>query len=383
MAQDRFTEVTHESWFSRIGGAIKGVVVGILLVAVAFPLLFWNEGRSVKRYKTLKEGGGSVVSVGSERVDPANEGRLVHVTGRADTQATLTDAAFGVSSPAIKFRRSVEMYQWDEHAQSKTKEKLGGGTETVTTYTYSKTWSGRPIRSDGFKHPEGHQNPGTFPYESEVQTADHVTLGAFTLSPALVGKIGNFEALSVSAESAQPELPAKAKPYGGGFYLGADPASPQLGDVRVTFQVVRPGDVSVIAKQAGQTFAPFVAQAGGTIELLQAGVCTAEAMIQKAQQDNRVLTWLIRLGGFLVMLIGLNLVFKPLPVLASVLPFLGRVVAAGTGLVAFLLAAACSLCTIAVAWIAYRPILGALLLAAAVLLLVAFRKRLKPGAGAS
>ena len=380
MAQDSFTEVTGESWLSRIGGSVKGVVFGLLLVAAAFPLLFWNEGRSVKRYKTLKEGGGAVVSAASERVDAANEGRLVHVTGRAETQATLTDGAFGVAAPAIKLRRSVEMYQWEERSQSKTREKVGGGTETVKTYTYSKAWSGRPVRSDEFKQPSGHQNPGAFPYESEVQTADNVTLGAFTLSASLVGKIGTFEPLAVSAEALLPELQKKAKPHGGGFYLGADPASPQVGDVRVTFQVARPGDVSVIAKQTGQTFAPYAARAGGTLELLQPGVCTAAAMIEKAQQENRILTWLLRLGGFLLMLIGFNVFFKPLSVLASVLPLLGRLVAAGTGLVAFLLAAALSLATIAAAWIACRPLLGAALLAAAVLLAAAFRGKMKPRA---
>ena len=49
----RFQEVTHQSWFSRIGRAIKGVVVGLVMFAVSFPLLFWNEGRAVRRYKTL------------------------------------------------------------------------------------------------------------------------------------------------------------------------------------------------------------------------------------------------------------------------------------------------------------------------------------------
>ena len=68
MSQDSFTEVTNESWFGRIGGAIKGVLVGLVLVAVAFGLLFWNEGRSVKRYKTLQEGSGAVVSVKSDKV---------------------------------------------------------------------------------------------------------------------------------------------------------------------------------------------------------------------------------------------------------------------------------------------------------------------------
>ena len=31
MSADTFTEVTKKSWFSRIGGAIKGILAGILL----------------------------------------------------------------------------------------------------------------------------------------------------------------------------------------------------------------------------------------------------------------------------------------------------------------------------------------------------------------
>lgn len=47
MAPDVVTEVTKQSWFSRIGGSFKGVAFGALLVIAAIPLLFWNEGRAV------------------------------------------------------------------------------------------------------------------------------------------------------------------------------------------------------------------------------------------------------------------------------------------------------------------------------------------------
>ena len=40
------TEVSVESWGSRLGGAFKGILVGIILFILAFPLLFWNEGRA-------------------------------------------------------------------------------------------------------------------------------------------------------------------------------------------------------------------------------------------------------------------------------------------------------------------------------------------------
>ncbi len=56
MDNDSFTEVSSQGWFSRIGDSIKGILFGIFLFIAAFPLLWWNEGRSVERYNSLKEG---------------------------------------------------------------------------------------------------------------------------------------------------------------------------------------------------------------------------------------------------------------------------------------------------------------------------------------
>ena len=63
MAADTFRTVSSESWFSRLAGSIKSVLVGIVLFLVAFPLLIWNEGRAVQTAKSLREGASHVVSV--------------------------------------------------------------------------------------------------------------------------------------------------------------------------------------------------------------------------------------------------------------------------------------------------------------------------------
>lgn len=39
-----YTETTTQSWGSRLGDSLKGIIVGIILFIVSFPLLFWNEG---------------------------------------------------------------------------------------------------------------------------------------------------------------------------------------------------------------------------------------------------------------------------------------------------------------------------------------------------
>lgn len=378
MSQARVTEVTQQSWFSRIGGAIKGVLVGLVLFVLAFPLLFWNEGRAVTTYKALKEGGSAVITVAADSVDAANAGRLIHVIGLADTEATLKDPVFGVAAKALKLKRTVEMYQWRQDSSSETTKKLGGGTETVTEYSYSKKWSDGLISSDNFKDPEGHQNPAAMPLASLQQVADRVSLGAFTLSPALIGRINSFEPLVVENETPLPEaFRETAHVYDSGFYLGTNAANPQVGDVRVKFEMVKPVDVSVIAKQAGNTFEPYVTKAGRSLSLLQTGTHTAEAMIQAAQAGNKMMTWMLRLAGFICMMVGLNLFFKPLSVIADVLPIAGTIVGAGTGFIAFLVAALASLLTIALAWIVYRPLLGILLLGVAVGLMVALKGKLK------
>ena len=167
MSEDTFTEVTTESWLGRIGGAFEGIIVGLVLFIAAFPVLFWNEGRAVRRYQTLNEGAGSVISLPAARVLSEYDGKLVHVTGQAVTDEIVTDPEFGVAVSAIKLKRKAEMYQWKENKQRKTKKKLGGGKKTVTTYSYSKSWSSSLIHSDNFKKPGGHHNPDSMPYQSK------------------------------------------------------------------------------------------------------------------------------------------------------------------------------------------------------------------------
>ena len=380
------TEVTSQSWFGRIGESIKSFLFGLALFVAAFPVLFMNEGRAVKTEKSLKEGAGAVVSVDSGRVDAVNDQKLVHMSGRAKTEETLADSDFQISANAIKLRRHVEMYQWEEKKESKTQKKLGGGSETVTTYSYNKSWSDRPVDSSSFKE-QGHPNPTEMPYQSRDQEAQKVTLGAFALTSSLVGKMNDYQALSLTDQDRQKlpsELRSKLKVNNGVFYQGADPANAQVGDVRISFSVVQPADVSVISKQTGNTFEPYRASAGMDIEMLKSGIQGAQAMFQQALQENTMFTWILRAVGFVMMFLGLVLFFRPISVLGDILPIFGSLLAFGTGLFAFVISAVLSIGTIAVAWIVYRPVIGIALLVVAIAMRVglAMRGRKKVAAGA-
>lgn len=367
MSGDSVTEVTHKSWFTRLSESVGGIIIGIILILVSFPLLFWNEGRAVQRYKTLQEGAGAVVSISADTVDSAHEGSLVHLTGLATTDEVLADTALSVSANAIKLRREVEMFQWEEHVETESEKELGGGETTRKTYTYEKTWSSQLIDSNGFAEPTGHYNPKTMPFESTRLVASHVTLGAFTLSSGLINKVHDFEPLTLTEFPAG--MPTQAQLHNGGYYLGTNPQSPQVGDVRISYAVVKPTTISLVARQTGSSFAPYETDVGGTIELLETGEHTAAAMFESAHAANTMTTWLLRLVGFVLMMSGFATVFKPLSVVFDVIPFLGNLVGAGTGIVAFVLALTGSAITIALGWVFYRPIVAAVLIGIAVMVI--------------
>lgn len=369
------TETTTESWGSRLGTSIKGVIFGFALFIVGFPVLFWNEGNSVKTAKAIDEGEGACIAVESnDKVDAENEGKLVHMSGKADTKDILSDGVFGISAMAINLKRTVEMYQWIEESHTSEKKKMGGSVEKTTTYTYKKDWVSHAINSSSFKE-SGHDNPGSIEFPEEEMYASNVSFGAYKLSEKQIRMIGSSQTFVIT-NGFQCALP-RVQIAGNTIYVpnaetrgnalnNRDVASQtRIGDMRVTFRVIYPHDVSIIAKQRGDSFIDYTAKNGKKLNYLENGIEDAASMFSTARTNNAIITWLVRIGGFLLMFFGISMILKPLSVLADVLPILGDIVEMGNGLVAGLVALFFSLVTIAVAWIFYRPVVAAILLAGA------------------
>jgi len=348
------TEVRSQSWFSRLGKSVSGILGGIIVFILSIILLAWNEGQAVKTAKGLEEGASSVESLDSvDRVNPEFNGRLIHLTGMTDGREMLGDPEFGLEVAALKLQRKVEMLQWKEKTESTTRNKLGGGTETVTTYTYEKIWSDTRIDSSGFKEPDGHQNPEVMPLENMEKQAESITIGAFKLSSGLVGALDKFEEIPL------PEtLPAGYQTAGPAIFKSKNPATPQIGDLRITFKAAMPAEVSIIARQNGSRLEGYTTRTGTVLQMLDYGTVSAEAMFASAKSASKTLTWGLRALGFILLFLAAKSVLSPIGVLADVLPIAGSIVRMGTTLVAALVALPVGLLTIAIAWIAYRPAIG-------------------------
>jgi hypothetical protein len=361
------TKITTRSWGSRLGNSIKGILVGLVLFIGSFILLSWNERNAVRQYKTLNEVRIAAVEIQATDVPSASDGKLVHVSGVTQTPDTLEDPEFGIRvTDSIHLDRQVEMYQWEESSRSETRTRVGGGQETVTTYSYDTRWSERLIDSSRFyEQNPARRNPGRMPYSSLSVSASNVGLGNFVLATEIISQIRGRQDLPLWEQDLR--LPANARLHGEHIYVGENPASPQVGDVRIKFSVAPAGTVSIIAGQEGTRLTrSWTDFSGNAYARVQTGAHSKEAMITQAEREVKILTWVLRFVGWLVMSVGLVLTLAPLRVMADVLPFVGRLVGTGVGLVSGLVAAGLSLATIAIAWIVVRPMIGIPLLVAAV-----------------
>src|ERR1700761_1251487 len=350
-----FTETTQRGCGSRIMGSFVGFLLGPVLVAGAIWLLAWNEGRAVQAINGLNDAAQAVVESSGAPM-PGNEGKLVHVVAPATAARPISDGVLGLTfDNDVAVNRIVEMYQWREKKEQTTQDSGGGGQTTVTTYTYEQVWSQEPIDSTGFHHPTGHIN-AAMPFRTQLFHAGDAKVGSYTLDDATLG-------LVKFAVPIKPAAPQGWVNHGDELYRSANPVNPAIGDLRVRYMSLPSGaTLSVMAAQSHGGLAPYVTANGYTIHFARLGNATAAAMIADKRASERAITWVLRGVGAGLMFGGFSLLLGPLSALASVIPFVGTLVRGAAAGLAFVLTVPLTLVTIALAWLAFRPLLAAALL---------------------
>lgn len=353
-----FTETTTQGFFSRILNSFLGLLLGPVFIIAAIALLWWNEGRAVQAIVGLSSAASATIEA-STSPSPANEGKLVHVVGPATAQGPITDDDLALSIPAqVAVARTVEMYQWKEHEESHTQQNTGGSETTTKTYTYTQEWSADPIDSSGFRHPDGHQNP-SMPFQSKRYAASDAKLGGWTLDAGTLERVDPVQSLTVGV----PDQWTRS----GDYIVKGSPGTPKTGDLRVSYKGLETNStMSVLAQQSHDGFASYTTPNGYQVFLVAIGNQPATQMIAQKRASESMLTWILRGAGAILMFIGFTMFFGPLSTLASVLPFLGSIVRGAAAAISLVISVPLTLTVIALAWLAYRPVLGGGLILAAI-----------------
>ena len=367
------------SWWSRLKQSFVGFLLSFVIVIAALLLLAWNEHRTLKNYKGLRAAGETVQNVAADRVDPAVDGKLIHFSAEVRSSQSVRDPDFGIEAPALVLKRSVEMYQWKEKKQTTERDKLGGGKERVTTYSYEQVWDDDAISSSSFQE-SGHNNPGPLPYQN----------AHFAVTDARIGARRAGDNILDALDSSGLQL-AESGSYPGGFrrvdaetiYRGSNPGSPQIGDVRVRYRAVAPQTASVIAQANGDGLLSWSSPVGTEIFLVGTGQQSAADMVERAQSSNSLFGWGLRAAGFALLWMAFSMMLGPLKTIAAVLPPLGRAVGMFTGGIAFVLAAVMASVTIVLSWIFVRPLWAVSIVLAIVAVIAMWSRRSAGNAAAA
>ncbi|MEI6559642.1 MAG: TMEM43 family protein [Rhodospirillaceae bacterium] len=384
-----YTQTQEIGFFERVGASLIGIPLGILLIFFPISILWWNEGRNVEAQQAIEQALARVVTVPPAPLSPANEGKLVHVIGTA-TASGVTDSAMGAGLPGLLLvERRVEMYQWRERKSQQTKDNWGGSQTVTTQVNYDKVWSSTGLDSRFFRVPQGHANPPMLLTPAMIPAED-ARLGAFRLGPNTLGALtrtslmrggdGSSVAFEVGdgfgslPDGFVPVRPERTPPgyrfdANGGLYRGDNPKTPAIGDIRVSYVGVPAGRLlTVVGKQSGEGFTDYPVARGYTIQLAAVGERSAESLLDDQAAREATLTWLMRLGGVLLMWIGFMLLLGPLAALVSVVPVFATLAEGLTAVTAFFLALMLGMITIAAAWLLVHPVFSIITILLALLI---------------
>ena len=215
-----------------LGGAAVLLIAGLGLAAIT------ERGLLIHHLAAARHGG-DVVAAGSHGPQPGLHGSMVLVSGTPEVVEQPRDGDFNLTVATPALDRRVEMFQWRE-------VRLGDDVH------YELDWVDQLLDASKFEHPRGHANPTSMPLQSHRFVAAMVRVGGFELGPFLINALPGAETVTPEPARLPANLAASFSVYHDYLVTSANPDSPQLGDVRVSWQAVPLQPVTVFARLDGE-----------------------------------------------------------------------------------------------------------------------------------
>lgn len=252
----------------------NAALLGAVLMLIGLLLLGLTE--HADRLRVLGEDalGGFVLTGSAATPGPAANGKLVLAAGTPEVKTPARDAQFGVAVDAPALVRKVEMFQWNEI-------RYGGQR------SYEQNWFDHPIDSTAFNNPAGHANPGAFPINAARFDSPDVVVAGFKLAPALTDMIEGIEPFEPDLSKLPPNMAATFQPRDGTLLTSANPARPQIGDLRISWLRIAPKDLTVFARDQDGTLVPAQNPGGDAIAQVLIGRHSLTDVLTDAPQPPR------------------------------------------------------------------------------------------------
>ena len=380
--------------------SIAGIGGGFLAIITGTLLLFGNEHNFKKSGDAIAEAESVVVEMTNANVPDSDlEGKLVYGVSLTQTEDILRDELFDVTVNGIKLIRDAKYYQLVEIKHEDVERDSDGNERRITTYTYEYKWTDKPVNSSEFNNTKYRStNWVCAKVDTMTKWADVVGWGAYKLPDFIKHKIGGDVApvplnlsekrkdwweqsveMASSSHTASALMKAKSEYVhidGNTIYLGTNPSTPVVGDVRIRINYIPPGrELSVIAQVKDNTLTKYVAKNGKKYYSVKNGNLSLTQMIEDDKSSNSIFAWVMRVLLTLMIITGIRFLMKPITLLFTRIPVIGGILNGGVMFISFMFGLIWSLIIIALAWLFYRPVIALIILAVVVALIMLMRMK--------
>ena len=415
-----------------IGNALIGCLIGFILLVFSISVMFKIEHALVDfQLISYRCNEATQIIEDSEIYRPEFESWPVLLKGRTEALDSVSldkETGFQADHTAIKLKRTVEMYQWDE---SEYEEERNG--RMVTKYKYERKWLSYDQDSSRFEE-YGHDNPRREPDLSSITiSSQQARVGIYELSTRQIEMLDNFQdcGLKHKTDAMSQALPGDYVLEDNYILLhgNAEHATrsgklslshPHVGNVRIKYEVIYDhGPITTLGVLQGRSFRGFtkadakvdnmlaiceaqdspdeavhhMAELGlrdgthsvhhrpntcevcGLVshflnlasdyivgsavskDILLVETCTAdiETMFSHSLNNTSFKVNLVRLGGTILIIVSLNLIFGPIPAIVEFIPFLNSAIDWAVQIACFILGLIISFFVYCLASIFFRP----------------------------
>jgi uncharacterized membrane protein (DUF485 family) len=155
--------------------------------------------------------------------------------------------------------------------------------------------------------------------------------------------------------------------YADYIYMGQNPASPQPGDIRISYKALRSSDKGILFGEAEEgKITKYKTKKGNELFRYFADANSKNQAVDILDKEHRVISWILRIVGFLLMFIGLMAMSGPITKFLSVIPVFAKISNFVFGIAAFIISLVLTALTIALS-ILLHNFLWAMLIVAAII----------------
>ncbi len=246
----------------------KNVYLFIIYFLVTTVIIVnYNNWYSNKDYRLYKK---NTTIITDGKVKEENEGKLVLVNGKLDyDDQELHDDYLGAKAKTARLTRIVRVYQWSETIETNSKGKK--------IYKYKKEWIHNLIDSDSFKEKD-HENPKEKIVGSKFFFAKNIKVGEFELPKEKIESLAFGKVLKLNSDI---YLVPGFKIYKGCAVNSDDPKHPEIGDTQICYYYNDWKDVTILAKQTGNSFSEYKLNDRLTANYFEKGTYSLKEIIEK------------------------------------------------------------------------------------------------------